>query len=468
MKISELINLEAQARLKRLRWSVYIRYLVLCVVAILVLVGDRLGADYGIEGVIAATLLGLLYNSISSFLYHRARYPAFWPYFGIVLDMAVITLIVHYTGGIESIFIVLYLLQIVGTNVHFSRLAGPLNFIVGGVAFVALIILEGSGTIEHLTPLLAFEGAYQNPTYILIVSLSILSLMGISAYRSGYVIQSLQTVEHELTGMNDQLLQANQALQLANRRLKELDRMKTEFISVASHQLRTPLSAVKWVLKMILDEDLGSISSEQREMLAKGYESNERMIALINDLLNVSRIEEGRFEYHFTPSALLPVLEQVVGEIRPAIERKKLAFEFVRSPKPLPILSIDDDKLQLALENILDNAVKYTPEGGRASLRVRVSGREVVIEIEDGGVGIPAGQQEQVFNKFFRGDNVVRMQTSGTGLGLFIARKIVEAHQGRVSFSSREGVGTTFAITLPVPPPPGTLAGRFETFMKSI
>lgn len=469
MNIKDLLNLEANERLKRLRWSVYIRYLVLGVVGILVFLGDQLGAAYSLEGVVASLLLGLLYNTLASYLYHRGRFPSLWPYVGIVVDMAVITLVVHFTGGVESVFLLLYVLQIVGTNVHFSRIAGPLNFAVGGSAFVLLALLEWNGTIPHVASLSAFDGAYQDPAFVLTVGTTLVALMGISAYRSGYVIQSLESVEHELAGINDQLLKANESLALANRRLQEVDHLKTEFISVASHQLRTPLSAVKWVLKMVLDGDLGPIGPEQRDMLAKGYQSNERMIALINDLLDVSRIEEGRFEYHFAPGPLADVIDAAVIETRPTIERKQIVFRFERPAEPVPAIFLDRDKLRLAIENLLDNALKYTPEGGAVTVRLKHDPSAVSVEVEDGGVGIPSHQQDRVFGKFFRGDNVVRMQTEGTGLGLFIARRIVEAHHGQLSFVSREGIGSTFTLTLPKEPVLATTSAppTFEAFMRS-
>lgn len=233
-------------------------------------------------------------------------------------------------------------------------------------------------------------------------------------------------------------------------REKEIDRMKTEFVSIAAHQLRTPLSALKWTLRTILDGDLGQLRPEQKTFLEKGYGSNERMIELINDLLNVARIEEGRFLHEFSEVSLEELVKEVIKSLRPSIEAKSLDFSFEKPIKPLPKIKVDQDSIQLVIENLLENAISYTPAKGR--LRIVLKSIKVGIEVlvEDTGLGIPEAEQKNIFTKFFRGSNIREIQPAGTGLGLFVCKNIIEAHGGRIWFESQENKGTTFHFSLPI------------------
>jgi len=244
-------------------------------------------------------------------------------------------------------------------------------------------------------------------------------------------------------------------------REKMVERIKTEFVSLAAHQLRTPLSAIKWTLRMLLDGDLGEITKEQREFIEKTYQSNERMINLINDLLDVTRIEEGRYLYKPVFSAFENVVQFVVNSYQDETKRKDITLEFKKPRTKLPRITIDVEKIRLAIQNLLDNAVRYTPSGGKITISLESlnEGKEIQLSIKDTGVGIPQDQQERVFTKFFRAANVMRMETEGSGLGLFITKNIIEAHGGKIWFESKEGEGTTFFLSIPV-------KKEFEEFLK--
>ena len=233
-------------------------------------------------------------------------------------------------------------------------------------------------------------------------------------------------------------------------REKKVESLKTEFVSIAAHQLRTPLSSIKWALKMFLDGDLGRITKEQKKFVKKTYESNERMIGLINDLLNVTKIEEGRYLYSLAPTQLESVAQFVINSYKEEAAVKKIKLEFKKPANKLPLIAIDVEKMRLAVQNLIDNAVKYTKEGGLVAISLRLADKRIEFSIKDSGVGIPANQQERVFTKFFRAANVVRLETDGSGLGLFIAKNIIEAHGGKIWFESMEGKGATFFFTLPI------------------
>jgi len=229
---------------------------------------------------------------------------------------------------------------------------------------------------------------------------------------------------------------------------KLVERMKTEFVSIAAHQLRTPLSAIKWTLRMVLDGDTGELNAEQKDLLEKTYVSNERMIALINDLLNVSRIEEGRFLYKQEPGQLEDVVKTVVDSSQELLKMKKVSL-IVDMGEKLPKVNIDKEKMELAVQNLLENAAKYTPEGGSIHISLERGAAEVVFKIQDTGVGIPESEHERIFTKFFRGNNVIKMETEGSGLGLYTTRNIIDAHRGKIWFESKEGKGAAFYFSLP-------------------
>ncbi|KPJ73263.1 hypothetical protein AMJ48_02255 [Parcubacteria bacterium DG_74_1] len=242
-------------------------------------------------------------------------------------------------------------------------------------------------------------------------------------------------------------------------REKLVEKMKTEFVSLAAHQLRTPLSAIKWTLKMLLDGDLGKITEEQRDFITKTYQSNERMITLINNLLDITRIEEGRYIYKPALTEFEPIVQFVVDSCKGEAERKKIKIEFRKPKKKSRRAMLDIEKIRLAVENLLDNAIKYTQAGGRVIVSLKNTPKEIELSVKDSGVGIPKDQQGRVFAKFFRGANVIRMATEGTGLGLFITKNIIEAHGGRIWFESEEGKGTTFYLALPI-------KEEFEGFLR--
>ncbi len=224
---------------------------------------------------------------------------------------------------------------------------------------------------------------------------------------------------------------------------------KSEFISVAAHQLRTPLSAIKWVFRIVLDEDAGPISVEQKDILQKGYDSNERIIKLVGDMLDVARIEEGRFGFEFYFIDFIGLVQKTIDGLKIKAQEKNITLNFEK-PDVLGPIKLDPVKIELVLQNLLDNALKYTHVGGTITIKVEIVGPRVKVSIKDSGIGIPAGQKERLFVKFFRGTNAVRLETEGSGLGLFIVKNILLRHGGTIDVESEENKGTIFSFTLPL------------------
>ncbi len=232
---------------------------------------------------------------------------------------------------------------------------------------------------------------------------------------------------------------------------KEIDNAKTEFVSLASHQLRTPLSAINWYTEMLLSEDAGSITDTQREYLNEVSHGSRRMVELVNALLNVSRIELGTFAVQPEPTDVVELARDVLNELKSKISEKKLLVE-EKFSEHLPKMLVDPKLTRIVFQNLLTNAVKYTPEEGKISVSISLNEDEkmFIVSVSDTGYGIPKEDRSRIFTKLFRASNIREKETDGTGLGLYIVKSIVEHSGGAVTFESEEGRGTTFTLTLPV------------------
>lgn len=346
---------------------------------------------------------------------------------------------VHEGENVEVKLIPVYLdpvnrLNIVGlVEVHvlanaFQDRIDTLRFRMGGVALVVIIILSVALTLflrqEVVRPIKEYSQIAQKVA-------------------AGDLNQRIEKTS------SDEIGKFGDVFNLMVSNLRELDRLKSEFISVAAHQLRTPLSAIKWAVKMVIDGDAGPLNDEQKNILDQGYKSNERMIVLINDLLDVSRIEAGKFEYEFIEGSVEELVDTTINEFQQIAKHKSVNLKYDKPDRALPKVKMDSLKLKMVIENLIDNAIKYTAPGGQVEVLFKYYRNIIEFVVIDNGVGIPKDQAAQLFSKFFRAKNVVKMQTDGTGLGLFIAKKIVEKHGGVIWAESEEGKGTQMHFTLP-------------------
>lgn len=231
-------------------------------------------------------------------------------------------------------------------------------------------------------------------------------------------------------------------------REKEIDKSKTEFVSLASHQLRTPLSTISWYAEMLLAGDAGKLSREQARYVDEIYQSNRRMTDLVGSLLNVSRIELGTFSVDPEPTDIVKLAQDTVKDLEPQIFARKINFQ-EKYDADIPIIDVDPKLMRMVIENLASNAIKYTPEAGNVTLRLKRHANTTQIIVEDSGLGIPPKQQNKIFSKLFRADNVKTHDTEGTGLGLYLVKSIVDYSGGKVWFTSKENKGTTFFVSMP-------------------
>jgi signal transduction histidine kinase len=232
-------------------------------------------------------------------------------------------------------------------------------------------------------------------------------------------------------------------------RLAEANRMKSEFISVVSHQLRSPLSNLRWTIELLNSGKVDSVSEKQLEYFKVLKENSDRMRELISDLLIISRIETAKFPLKKKEFSLVELIKELIKGLEPLAKASNVEVKF--EPKAdSPKIFADPSQIQLVIENLLDNAIRYIKEKGKVEIKLKRKDGSLYFEIEDTGVGIPEEDQKYIFQKFFRSENVMRYQTQGSGLGLYIAKSIIERSGGKIGFKSEENKGSTFWFTLPI------------------
>lgn len=316
----------------------------------------------------------------------------------------------------------------------------------------ALVILIGS----------QFFFAQNSTTYILIgMTLVLAAVFGIFLIRS---------VKAEIR-RKEELQELTEKLAIANDQLRKLDNAKSEFISIASHQLRTPLTAIKGYASLILEGTYGKVESNIAEPINKIYASNERLVQLVEELLNISKIESGKMEFNFEKKKVEDIINDLSDTFVILAKDKKLYFNIELPPEPLPEIEVDTSKIREVISNLIDNSIKYTRRGGvtvkigllkditwsvkhRSEKLETIKGDIVRIVVSDTGIGIRKDDLPYLFAKFSRGKDTKRLHANGTGLGLYVGRNIIEAHHGRI-WAESEGAekGSRFIIELPLNQP---------------
>ena len=235
---------------------------------------------------------------------------------------------------------------------------------------------------------------------------------------------------------------------------KLFERSKSELVAVVSHQLRTPLSVTKGNTEMLLDESLGKLNAEQREVISQTAESNEQLITLVNQMLDIAKIEKGSLSMNLEKISVDKILEKAIGDLISYAKNNNVSIKYSESKEKTPKILGDESRLYQVFQNLIENAIEYCHNNEDKICPVNISIKslfgKIDIEITDAGIGIPKQEQKKIFERFYRASNAVHLKSSGTGLGLYITKSVIENLKGTVKFESEEGKGTTFFITLPV------------------
>jgi len=276
----------------------------------------------------------------------------------------------------------------------------------------------------------------------------------LNAIASGLIIAiqnalAVQEIREFNATLQQKVANATEELRASNRMLRQLDKAKDEFVGMASHQLRTPLTSVKGYISMVIDGDAGKITDSQKQLLNEAFNSSERMVNLINDFLNVSRIQTGKFIIEKNTLDLPNLVEQELSNLQPSAVAHGLTFNYIK-PTNFPTTIADEGKIRQVVMNFLDNAIYYSPDGTSVDVNAAVQDDDIIFMVKDSGIGVPMSEKSQLFTKFYRASNARRKRPDGTGVGLYLAKKIITAHDGKLIFESTEGKGSTFGFRLPI------------------
>ncbi len=258
-----------------------------------------------------------------------------------------------------------------------------------------------------------------------------------------------EEIQHFNEALQLKIDEATRKLRRSNEKLKALDETKDDFISMASHQLRTPLTSVKGYLSMVLEGDAGEINETQKKMLGQAFISSQRMVYLIADLLNVSRLRTGKFVIEPVATDLSLIIQEELAQLVETAEAREITLNYSK-PKDFPALLVDETKTRQVIMNFVDNAIYYTPAGGHITVELAATAKAIELRVIDDGIGVPKHEQHHLFTKFYRAGNARKARPDGTGLGLYMAKKVILAQGGSIIFDSKEGKGSTFGFSFPL------------------
>ena len=349
-------------------------------------------------------------------------------------------------------------------------ISSSLSLVVVGVVFVAgfnveQIIMVG-GSVYTLGFLLTF-GVSRSFSQRMVSLTNQIEAMAEGDLSTRLKVDTDDEIGMLIHAVNDLTGKLETGVSVDVSRHRELSRAKTDFVNIASHQLRTPLSIIKWYLDYLISGDAGTVNDEQKKYLTEAYRGNERLIELVNGLLDVSRIDLGTFSIEPEMVDIKVIVERAFEKFDNLIKKNKLVIK--KEIEDMPKINLDSRLMEITFEHIISNSIKYTPAGGVIKIIIKKDTKNALIEISDTGCGIPLEQQPKIFTKLFRGENAKKMESVGTGLGLYVVKAIMDKSGGKVWFKSPspelfiqekivkaknnkecQGRGTSFYLSIPL------------------
>jgi len=423
-------------------WQIKLRWGVAPLMIVSILIGRFLGFEFRVLPLVLIAAASLVYNSFFAWIFSRyedrlavdRRLDRFFTTLEVVADYLAMFLLIHFTGGITSPMVVFLIFHVIIAAVQFrSRTAYEFAGLAAGGLWL-LLLGEVSGWFPSSE--IIFQGkavhAFDHVAYDVVILVFFTATLFLTAAMVSRIMQTLHERIAEVAAV---------------------DRERTAFMLQVAHNLRAPLGASLSMVEMLRDGYLGDVTDKQVDYLARIRKRLKSLHRTIGEILTLGQTRDWSREIPDVVVNLVALAEQTRRTFSAEAERKGLDFEVEADPS-LPLVDSGEDLLEKVMENLVSNAIKYTPEGGQVRVRFSPSGPdEVRIVVRDTGIGIPADEQGRLFQEFFRASNAKRVTAGGTGLGLALVKKTVERHNGRLELTSREGEGTTVDIHLPTHQP---------------
>ena len=441
---------------ERLPWLVTLRWIA----GSMVLLGGGISLvyDFGVDGSMIA-LIGcviLLYNIPFRILHWRCSLKFHWlcsrhsliANVQVGLDWMCLLLLAHLTGGVGSPLLIVFMFHIILVAILLSAFNAYAHAVLATTAVAALGILEAYGFLPHNQPVWA---PYAAPTGLHLITSVLSFAVGaiVTAFLVVSIVRHLREAENEQVELERGLAKALRELEQANAELVEMDEQKTRYTRTVTHQLRSPMSAIQSLLRVLLDGYAGEIDEAARTTIQKADRRTVQLLDTVGDLLNLAGMDFGKKPKEAEPVTVSEVVDVVTAKYAPFAQERNVTVQ-IDVLQDLTVMSVRDD-IELVFDNLVSNAIKYSRPETDVIVKGWTGPEHVHLSVEDHGIGIPEASQKQLFTEFYRAPNAKKHEAHGTGLGLSIVKRSIERWGGTIHVVSAEGEGTTFFVEFPVP-----------------
>ncbi|MFH1742452.1 MAG: ATP-binding protein [bacterium] len=446
---------------ERVHWLIKLRWLACCGVLISLLIARAIRLPFSLvpfSFIIQFVLLALLAvsNAVFGFLAHklarREVQAATWrslAYTQIACDLLILTLQIHFAGGIENPFKLFYIFHVILASILLSRASTYLFATVGSVFYTLIVVGERIGWLEHhrlLSP--SCEPYSHSPVVIVGKIAGLVGALFFTSYIATSVTRRLRQREAQLTEMAERLAEHSRNLEEANQALERAGEERMRFLRMVEHELRTPLAAIQSCLQTVMSGYAGKLDNTALDMVSRAAARSSGMLELVQDLLALTKSERLAERPGDEQVDIQAILQDEVEMQRPLAEKKNLRFHLsLDSTAPVTGLS---DMVQRVFANLISNAIRYTPDNGDITVSSETRGDSVAVIVQDSGIGITPEEQSRLFEEFFRSERAREMVSDGTGLGLAFVKRVIDSMSGTIEVDSRETRGTTFKVVLPI------------------